>query len=277
MDQPNKKVNVISLLKKKKLKEKIAAVTAYDYITAKIASEAGIDIILVGDSLGMVVQGYSNTLKVTMDQMIYHTRMVARAEPDSLIIGDMPFSAFHVKVEESVRNAIRFVQEGNAQAVKLEGGRKRFATIQAILDTEIPVMGHLGLTPQSVHKIGGFRIQGKVEEKAAEMIEDAVEMERMGVFALILEAIPRELGKRITDAVKIPTIGIGAGKDCDGQILVINDLIGLSGAYQPKFARRYAEIGEEIKKALIKYITDVKEENFPADNEMYSLKRKNHQ
>jgi 3-methyl-2-oxobutanoate hydroxymethyltransferase len=273
MDQLKKKVNIVTLLKKKKNHEKIAAVTAYDYITARIASEAGMDIILVGDSLGMVVQGHPNTLKVTMEQMIYHTRMVARAKPESLVIGDMPFAAYHVNPEESVRNAIRFIREGNAEAVKLEGGRKRFATIQAILDAEIPVMGHLGLTPQSVYKLGGFRIQGKAEEQAREMIEDALQMEKMGVFALILEAIPAELGRRITEAIKIPTIGIGAGPHCDGQILVINDLLGLSGEYQPKFARRYAKIGEDIRAALEKYIADVKEGDFPSEDESYSLKK----
>ncbi|MCP4214033.1 MAG: 3-methyl-2-oxobutanoate hydroxymethyltransferase, partial [bacterium] len=235
MPQLNEKHTILSLKSKKRRGEKISSLTASDYPTARLLSEAGVDIILVGDSLAMVVQGQKNTLKVTMEDMVYHTRLVARAEPRSLLVADMPFGSFHVSPKESVKNALQFVKAG-AEAVKLEGGRKRFDVIKAILDAEIPVMGHLGLTPQSVNRLGGFRMQGKLKKAAEEMLEDARGLEELGVFAMVLESIPAQLGKEISESIKIPTIGIGAGKDCDGQVLVFHDMVGFTDAYIPKFA-----------------------------------------
>jgi 3-methyl-2-oxobutanoate hydroxymethyltransferase len=267
LDSEKRTVRTIKKMKKKG--EKIAALTAYDFPGAQILSEAGVDIILVGDSLGMVLQGRPNTLKVTLDEVIYHTRLVARAEPLSLLVSDMPFGAFHISVEKSVENAIRCVKEGGAEAVKVEGGRKRFAVIEAIINAEVPVMGHLGLTPQSVHAFGGFKVQGKLEGQARQMVEDALELEKLGVFALVLESIPMELAKEITDRLHIPTIGIGAGKYCDGQILVFHDLMGFSTGYLPKFVRRYADLHAVIHEAVRQYIEDIREGEFPGDQESY--------
>ena len=272
MRQPDlKKKTVLHLAQKKAKGEKITAVTAYDFPTARIAAEAGVDIILVGDSLGMVLQGHKNTLKVTMDEMIYHTLMVARAEPQSLVVGDMPFQSFHVSIEKTMENACRFIKEGGAEAVKLEGGRKRFRVIEALLNAEIPVMGHLGLTPQSVHQIGGFKVQGKLREKAREIFADAMELEKLGVFAIVLESIPRELAKKISDTLSIPTIGIGAGPGCDGQVLVFPDLVGLTSMYLPKFVRKYADTNALWLQALREYIRDVQSGAFPNDQESYHL------
>jgi 3-methyl-2-oxobutanoate hydroxymethyltransferase len=267
------KRTIVSLKKKKKKGEKISAVTSYDFPTAKIASEAGIDMILVGDSLGMVLQGYKNTLKVSIDEMIYHTSMVSRAEPLSLVVGDMPFHSYHISVEKGVENAIRLVKEGGAEAVKLEGGRNRFAVIEAILDTDIPVLGHLGLTPQSIHKFGGFRVQGKLKKRANEILQDAMELERLGVFAIVLESIPMELAKKITESIRIPTIGIGAGKHCDGQVLVFHDLVGFTNSYQPKFARKYVDTHSIMKEALGNYINDIDSGHFPDENESCFLNK----
>jgi 3-methyl-2-oxobutanoate hydroxymethyltransferase len=267
LDSEKRTVRTIKKMKKKG--EKISALTAYEFPTAQILSEAGIDIILVGDSLGMVLQGRANTLKVTLDEVIYHTRLVARAEPLSLLVSDMPFGAFHIGVEKSVENAIRCVKEGGAEAVKIEGGRKRFKVIEAIINAEVPVMGHLGLTPQSVHAFGGFKVQGKLEGQARQMVEDAAELEKLGVFALVLESIPMELAKEITDRLHIPTIGIGAGKYCDGQILVFHDLMGFSTGYLPKFVRRYADLHAVIHEAVQQYIEDIREGEFPGDQESY--------
>ncbi|MCI0470529.1 MAG: 3-methyl-2-oxobutanoate hydroxymethyltransferase [Candidatus Aminicenantes bacterium] len=273
MPQPEEKRTIISLKKKKEKGEKITAVTAYDFPTAKIVSAAGIDMVLVGDSLGMVLQGRKNTLKVSLDEMIYHTSMVARAEPLSLIVGDMPFQSYHVSVEKSVENAARFVKEGGAEAVKVEGGKNRFAVIEAILNIDIPVLGHLGLTPQSIHKFGGFKVQGKIKEKANEILQDAVALDRLGVFAVVLESIPMELARKITEAISVPTIGIGAGKYCDGQILVFHDLVGITNSYCPKFARKYVDINSIMREALNKYIDDIHSGDFPADNESYHLNK----
>ncbi len=233
------KRTVLQLIQKKARGEKITAVTAYDFPTARLAAEAGIDIILVGDSLGMVLQGHENTLKVTMDEMVYHTSLAARAQAPGLLVSDMPFGSFHAGIEKSVENACRFIKEGGAAAVKLEGGRKRFAVIEAMLDAEIPVMGHLGLTPQSVHRLGGFKVQGKLRDKAREIFADALELEKLGVFAVVLESIPLELARKISENLSIPTIGIGAGPFCDGQVLVFQDLVGLTGMVLPKFVRKY--------------------------------------
>ncbi len=273
MPQREDKKTIITLKKMKKKGEKISAVTAYDFPTAKIASEAGIDMILVGDSLGMVIQGYKDTLSVTMDEMIYHTRMVARAQPQSLLVSDMPFQSYHVTVEKGVENATRFLKEGGAEAVKIEGGRNRFPVIKAILDAEIPVLGHLGLTPQSVRKFGGFRVQGKKRERAQEIFEDALALEKLGVFAIVLESIPMELAKKISSALCIPTIGIGAGTYCDGQVLVFHDLVGFTNVYCPKFVRRYCDVHSVISDALARYIKDIQNGKFPDDNESYHLNK----
>jgi len=267
------KITVLTIKNRKEVGEKISAVTSYDYPSAKIASKAGIDIILVGDSLGMVLHGDKNTLKVDVDDIIYHTSMVAKAEPLSLIVSDMPFQSYHISVEKAVENAFKIVREGGAEAVKLEGGRKRFNVIEAIINAEIPVMGHLGLTPQSINRLGAYKVQGKVKEKAKEIIQDAIELERIGVFALVLESIPLELAKKITEKVSIPTIGIGAGKYCDGQVLVFHDLIGFTNLYLPKFVRKYADVYSVIYDALERYINDIKKGNFPGDKESYHLNK----
>lgn len=268
------KQTVVNLKKKKKAGKKISSVTAYDYPTAKVASDAGIDMILVGDSLGMVLQGYANTLKVTMNEMIYHTRLVTSADPLSLVVADMPFGSFHISPQQAVENAVRFVKEGGAEAVKLEGGRKRFKTIEAIINAEIPVLGHLGLTPQSIHALGGFKTQGKRKEKADEIMADAIELEKLGVFAIVLESIPVELAKQVTAGVSIPTIGIGAGKYCDGQVLVFHDLVGFTNLYQPKFVRQYANVYPVILEALKNYIKDIHAGDFPGEKESYPLSSK---
>lgn len=274
MPQPDlEKKTVLTLGQKKARGEKISAVTAYDYPTARLASQAGIDLILVGDSLGMVLQGHANTLKVTMDEMVYHTSLVARAEPRSLVVSDMPYQSFHVNVEKSVENACRCIKEGGAEAVKLEGGSKRFKVIEALLNAEIPVLAHLGLTPQSVHQLGGFKVQGKLQEKAREIFQDALELEKLGVFAIVLESIPQELAKKISASLRIPTIGIGAGRFCDGQVLVFHDLVGFTNVYLPKFVRQYADTHDLWLKALQAYIKDVQEGNFPNEEESYHLNR----
>lgn len=267
------KRTVRTIKKMKKREEKISALTAYDFPTAQILSEAGIDIILIGDSLGMVLQGRSNTLKVSLEDVIYHTQLVTRAEPLSLVVSDLPFGACHVSLENAVENAIRCVKEGGSEAVKVEGGRKRFKVIEAILNAEIPVMGHLGLTPQSVHAFGGYRVQGKLEGQARQMVEDAVELEKLGVFALVLESIPMELAKEITDQLSIPTIGIGAGKYCDGQILVFHDLMGFSTGYLPKFVRKYIDLHEIMYETVQRYIEDIRRQSFPGDQESYHWNR----
>ncbi len=265
------KKTVLFLAQKKAKGEKIAAVTAFDFPTARVASEAGIDIILVGDSLGMALQGHENTLRVTMDDMVYHTSMVARARPLALVVSDMPYGSFHGSIEKSVENACRFIKEGGAEAVKLEGGRKRFEVIEALLNAEIPVMAHLGLTPQSVHRFGGFKVQGKLREKAREILADALALEKLGVFAIVLESIPQELAKKISASLNIPTIGIGAGPFCDGQVLVFSDLMGLTSMVLPKFVRQYADTHAIWQKALREYIRDVQSAAFPDDHESYHL------
>ncbi|MCP5048641.1 MAG: 3-methyl-2-oxobutanoate hydroxymethyltransferase [bacterium] len=267
-----KKQTVTALKKRKRTGKKITAVTAYDFPSAKVASDAGIDLILVGDSLGMVLQGNPNTLKVTVEEMIYHTRMVTSCHPLPLVVADMPFGSFHLNPGQAVENAVRLVKEGGAEAVKLEGGKKRYPAIEAIIDAEIPVMGHLGLTPQSIHALGGFKIQGKVKKSADQMVKEAEELEKLGVFSIVLESVPIELGKRISQQVSIPTIGIGAGKYCDGQILVFHDLVGFTQSYQPKFVRKYADINGMIHDALGRYIKDIQEGDFPGDAESFQFK-----
>lgn len=272
LPEPEKRT-VLTLGRKKALGERIAAVTAYDFPTARLASEAGVDLILVGDSLGMVLQGHRNTLKVTLDEIVYHTSLVSRAEPLSLVVSDLPYGSFHGGVECSVENACRCLKEGGAEAVKLEGGRKRFRVIEALLDAEVPVLAHLGLTPQSVHALGGFKVQGKLREKAREIRQDALDLEKIGVFAVVLESVPQELARRISADLRIPTIGIGAGSGCDGQILVFHDLVGFTDLYLPKFVRKYADTRSLWLDALRRYVGDVRDGAFPGDGESYHLGR----
>ena len=274
MLQPNTEKRTIPSLKKMKKKgEKISALTAYDFPTAQMLSNAGIDIILVGDSLGMVVQGRKNTLAVSIDDVVYHTGLVTRAEPASLVVSDMPYGSYHVSKELTVQNALRCVKEVGAEAVKVEGGNKRFPMIEALLEAEIPVMGHLGLTPQSVHTLGGFKVQGKLKQDALQLIDDALELERLGAFSIILESIPMELAQEVTERVSIPTIGIGAGVHCDGQILVFHDLMGYSKGYLPKFVRQYADINSVVGDAVKRYIDDIQHSEFPGTEESYHLKK----
>jgi len=249
---------------------RIVMLTAYDYPTARILDDAGIDILLVGDSLGNTVLGYESTLPVTMEEMLHHTRAVARAARRALVVGDMPYLSFQTGRRDAIRNAGRFLKEGGAAAVKIEGGRKRADLVRALLDAEIPVMGHIGLTPQSVHLMGGYRVQGKKVDQARALVDDAVALEEAGVFALVLEGMPENAGRAITEAVSIPTLGIGAGRFCDGQVLVFHDLVGLGEGTPPKFARRYARIGDEIAAAVGRFIADVRDGSFPSEAEIYS-------
>ena len=265
-------VTVPDLIQMKARGEKIAMLTAYDYPTARRLDEAGADILLVGDSLGMVVLGYPSTLPVTMDEMIHHTKAVVRGASRSLVVADMPYLSYQVSVREAVRNAGRFVQEAGARAVKLEGGRKRVGVIRAIRNAEIPVMGHVGLTPQSVHDFGGFRIQGRSAAAARSILDDALAIEAAGAFAIALEGIPAELAALITERVEIPTIGIGAGPRCDGQVLVIHDLLGITEGALPSFVRKYADLGAAIRDASARFVGDVRAGRFPADTECHHLK-----
>ncbi len=251
--------------------QKITCLTAYDYPTARLLDEAGVDVLLVGDSLAMVVLGYESTLPVTMEEMLHCTRAVRRGTRRSLLVADMPYGSYHDDPMAAVRNAVRFVKEAGAEAVKLEGGERRLDLIARLVDAEIPVMGHIGLTPQSVNAFGGFRVQGKTEEAGDQILRDARAVEAAGAFSIVLESIPRELAARITAELKIPTIGIGAGPDCDGQVLVIHDLVGMTFGHQPKFARRYAEVGEIISRAAAQYCRDVQQGTFPSDAESYHL------
>ncbi|ADI00936.1 MULTISPECIES: 3-methyl-2-oxobutanoate hydroxymethyltransferase [Syntrophothermus] len=265
------RVTTTLLREKKARKEKITMLTAYDYSTAVMVDQAGIDVILVGDSLGNVVLGYETTLPVTMDDMIHHTRAVARGTKNSLLVGDMPFLSYHISIPEAVRNAGRFIQEGGAQAVKLEGGEERVETIKAVLDAQIPVMGHIGLTPQSVHQFGGFKVQGKDVETARKLVRDAKALEAAGVFAIVLECVPAALAERITAEVSVPTIGIGAGPGCDGQVLVINDMLGLYGGFTPKFVKKYANLNPLILEALRQYKEEVESGAFPAAEHCFAI------
>lgn len=251
---------------------KIKMVTAYDFPLARIADRAGTDIILVGDSLANVVLGFDDTLSVSVDVMVHHTAAVARAKPRALIVGDMPWLSYHTSPEDTVRNAGRFVREGGAGAVKLEGGRKRLPMIEAVLAAEIPVMGHLGLTPQSVHAMGGFRVQGKQAGAAYDLISDALALEDAGVFAVVLEGVPDVLADMVTQEVGIPTIGIGAGSGCDGQVLVMHDVLGLGGGdYLPKFVRQYASLADDAVAALEAFYGDIDSGEFPAEAETYHM------
>ena len=253
----------VPAIKAMKRVQRIGMLTAYDYPGAKVADAAGTDILLVGDSLGMVVLGYPDTLSVTVDDMIHHTRAVARGTQRALVVGDMPYLSYHVSIEESVRNAGAFIRAG-AHAVKIEGGKAaRIKTIEAILNAEIPVMGHIGLTPQSVNVVGGFRLQGKNADDARRLLDEAVALDQAGCFSIVLECVPEELAALITDRISIPTIGIGAGPSCDGQVLVFHDLLGMYDGHMPKFVRRYANIGDEMRKAIAHYLEDVRGGRFP--------------
>ena len=265
------KITTISIQQKRDAGERITCLTAYDYATARLVDEAGIDMVLVGDSLSMVVLGHENTLAVTVDEMIHHTRAVRRAVKSALLIADMPYGSYQHNEEEGVRNAIRFVKEAGAEAVKIEGGQARVALIHRLLDSEIPVMGHLGLTPQSLHKMGGYKVQGKRPAEVDKLLRDAVALERAGVFAIVLEGIPREVAAMITREVSVPTIGIGAGPECSGQVLVIHDLLNLSFAKPAKFVRQYADVAGVIRLAVEAFRADVEGGTFPSEAESYHL------
>lgn len=243
--------------------EPIAMVTAYDATFAALLDDAGADILLVGDSLGMVIQGHENTLSVTLDQMCYHTAMVARGSQRAMVVADMPFMTYQASVADAMRNAGRLLAEGDCQAVKLEGGARVVPAVRALVDAGIPVMGHLGLTPQSVHALGGFKVQGRDPEAAEQTIQDARALEDAGVYSIVLETVPGELAARITEAVQVPTIGIGAGIGCDGQVLVCYDLLGLTNGFRPKFLKRYSELGPVVKESAAAYIREVKARSFP--------------
>jgi 3-methyl-2-oxobutanoate hydroxymethyltransferase len=253
-----KPVRVPDLRSMKERGEKIAMLTAYDFTMARLLDRAGLDVILVGDSLGMVVLGYETTLPVTLDMMIHHTRAVSRGAKRALIVADMPFLTFQLSIEEAMRNAGRLIQEGGAAAVKIEGGRQIVDTAKRLVDIGVPVMGHLGLTPQSVHQLGGFRPQGRDSEAAEKLVKDAEALEKAGVFAIVLESIPSDLAGRVTTNLKIPTIGIGAGTKCDGQVLVSYDVLGLSDGPVPPFAKQYAQLSETILSTARAYIEDVR-------------------
>jgi 3-methyl-2-oxobutanoate hydroxymethyltransferase len=262
-------VTIPSLEAKKKRREKIVALTAYDFPMAKIVDDAGVDLILVGDSLGMVVLGYPNTIPVTMDEMIHHTKAVTRAVRRALVIGDMPYFSFHLSADDSIANASRFLKEAGAKGVKIEGAsKKRLKLLEAMVEAEIPVMGHVGLTPQSVHHLGQFKVRGVESAEAKRILDEAQNVEKAGAFAVILECIPEDLAGIITEKLKVPTIGIGAGPHCDGQILVFHDLVGLSHGYNPKFVKKYADLQTVITQAIMKYSEEVRQGTFP--DEMHS-------
>ena len=258
-----KKMTVQAFRKKKEAGEPITMLTGYDYPTALVLDLAGIDAILVGDSLGMVVLGYDNTLPVTMEEMLHHCRAVRRGAKSALLIGDMPFMSYQISVDNAVRNAGRFLQEGGMDVIKLEGGKERVTTIKAIISAGIPVMGHLGLTPQSIHALGGFRPQGRTPRAARQILEDAISLEETGCFSLVLESIPARLAELISKTISIPTIGIGSGPGCDGQVLVIHDLLGFFASFTPKFVKKYANLQNEIQKAILEYIADVTKRRYP--------------
>jgi len=244
---------------------KLTMLTAYDYTTAKLLDEAGIDGILIGDSLGMVMLGYENTLQVTVEDVLHHTKAVARGTKEALVVADMPFLSYHISVEDAIKNCGRMIQEGCASAVKLEGGEEIINQIKGIVNAKIPVMGHLGLTPQSVNIFGGFKIQGKTKESVEKLVKDAKLLEEAGVFAIVLECVPEEVAEIVTRNISIPTIGIGAGNKCDGQILVVQDLLGLYSDLTPKFVKQYKRLGEEVNEGVKAYIYDVKQGLFPED------------
>lgn len=260
-----------TIQKQKEKQEKISMLTAYDYTTAKLMDKAGINAILVGDSLGMVMLGYENTLAVTMEDMIHHSKAVARGAKNALVVTDLPFLSYHTSLEQAVLNAGRLLKEGDAQAVKLEGGVAFQETIQAITRASIPVMGHVGLTPQSVHSFGGFKIQGKTEQAARQVIQDALAVEAAGAFAVVLEGVPEKLAQLITELLTIPTIGIGAGRYTDGQVLVYQDMLAMYDGLQPKFVKQYAAVGEDMVAAFSQYHQEINQQQFPADEHVFAI------
>lgn len=266
------KITTATLREMKIKQEKITMLTGYDYSMAGIIDQAGIDMILVGDSLGNVMLGYSTTLPVTMDDMVHHTRAVARAAVNSMVVADMPFLSVHIAIPDSIRNAGRLIQEGGAQAVKVEGGVERVETIKAILDAQIPVQGHIGLTPQSVNQFGGFKVQGKDLETARKLIRDAKALDEAGVFSIVLECVPSELARRVTEEVSCPTIGIGAGPYCDGQVLVVNDMLGMFTGHIPKFVKKFANLQPIITEAFKQYQTEVRAGTFPGPEHCFTIK-----
>lgn len=265
------KNTVLTMQKQKEQGDKISMLTAYDYSTAKLMDQAGINSLLVGDSLGMVMLGYEDTLSVTMEDMIHHSRAVANGAQNALVVTDLPFMSYHISIPDAVANAGRLIKEGHAAAVKLEGGEAFSETIQAITRASIPVMGHIGLTPQSIHAFGGFKVQGKTIEAAQKILQDALAVEKAGAFAIVLEAIPADLAALITKKLTIPTIGIGAGNQTDGQVLVYQDMLGMYGEMQPKFVKRYADLGAEMNSAIQHYKTEIQQEQFPAAEHAFSI------
>jgi 3-methyl-2-oxobutanoate hydroxymethyltransferase len=265
------RVTITEIKEMKQRKEKIPMLTAYDYVTAKMVDEAGVPLILVGDSLGMVMLGYESTIPVTMEEMIHHTKAVVRGAKKALIIGDMPFMTYHVSVSDALHNAAKFIQEGGAQAVKLEGGEVVAEQVRRLVDCGIPVMGHIGVTPQSQHQLGGFKARGKVLEEAKKLLGDARILEEAGAFAIVLECTPAPLSELITQKLAIPIIGIGAGPDCDGQVQVISDMLGLYTDFVPRHAKQYARLAGEIKTAVEDYISEVKSLTFPTMEHSYTM------
>jgi len=260
-------------IKNMKGKEKITAITAYDYPMSQAVDRAGVNIVLVGDSLGMVVLGEKTTLSLTMETMLYHLKAVRRGTERALLVVDMPYGSYHISEQEAVKNAITFVKEGGAESVKIEGVCGKEKVIEKIILSDIPVMGHIGLTPQSINRFGGFKIQGKTEESGKQLIKEAKKLEELGVYSIVLESIPEELAKEITASISIPTIGIGAGRFCDGQILVLHDLIGLNYGLTPSFVREYANVKGIIEKGVKNYLNDVKTGKFPSEKEVYKIKK----
>jgi len=268
------RITIVELKQMKGKGEKIPMLTAYDYSTAKLIDETGVPLILVGDSLGMVVLGYESTIPVTMDEMIHHTKAVVRGTQRALVVGDMPFMTYHTGVEDALRNAARFIQEAGAQAVKLEGGEVVADKVKRLVECGIPVQGHIGLTPQSVHQLGGFKVVGKTPEVAVRLLNDAKALEQAGVFSVVLEAVPAPLSKLITERVGVPTIGIGAGPDCDGQVQVVSDLLGLFTDFVPKHAKQYAKLADMIKAAVGDYVSEVQAGSFPTPKQSYAMDEK---
>lgn len=271
--QPDKpgKVYLPAIREAKERGEKLVCLTAYDYPTARIVDEAGVDMILVGDSIGNVIHGYGNTIPVTLDEILSACIAVKRGTERAMVIADMPYGTYHVNEDETVRNALRLMKYGGAEAVKIEGGRNRVHIVKRLVEEEIPVVAHIGLTPQSVYKLGGYRVQGKTVDAAKRLIEDAMFLEEAGAFAIVLELIPREIAEIITSKLKISTIGIGAGSNCDIQVLVLHDLIGMTFGRQPRFVRQYANVRQVIHDAITHWIKDVKSGNYPNDSESYGL------
>jgi len=269
-DEPEK-VYVPALRAAKEKGKKLVCLTAYDYPTARIVDEAGVEIILVGDSIGNVIHGYGNTIPVTLEEILSALKAVKRGASRALLVADMPYGSYHVSIEETLHNALRLMKDGGAEAVKLEGGRNRVELVKRLIDAEIPVMAHIGLTPQSVHKLGGYRVQGKTKEAAQKLIEEAKMLEEAGAFSIVLELVPTEIAKIITKELKISTVGIGAGASCDIQVLVLHDLVGMTFGRQPRFVRQYANIREVMSEAVTKWMEDVKGGNYPSEKESYML------